>query len=262
VQRVRKALEPPAGAHDDIRILADVARRLGRDWGEAGAEDLWNELRSLSPMHRGMSWARLEALGGIPWPCPDETSEGSPFLHARLWDDDPARRGRLAPFSVVEDDPPVDRLSDEFPLRLTTGRRLDSFNTGVQTHAYASPLRRDHPLFLSPEDAQRLGVESGERVSVRSRRGAIEVEVAIEPSLREGLAFMTMHAPDRADTNVLTIDATDPRSGTAEFKATAVRVEKLPVRPRHGAAAAREPGRHAGAGARDRVAGGADGEEA
>jgi len=231
VQRVRKALDPPSGARDDTWIIAEVARRMGRDWGAPGPEQLWDELRSLSPMHGGMSWKRLEEKGGIAWPCPDETSDGSSFLHGRLWESEPAKRGPAAPFSVVLDDPPVDTLDDEYPLRLTTGRRLDSFNTGVQTRAYASPLRRDHPLFLSPEDAQRLGLRSGDRVIVRSRRGALETETAIDPTLREGLAFMTLHAPDRADTNVLTVDATDPRSGTAEFKATAIRVERAPLRP-------------------------------
>jgi formate dehydrogenase major subunit len=235
VQRCRKALEPPVGARDDVAVIAELARRLGRDWGRPSPEQLWDELRTLSPMHGGMSWARLEELGGISWPCPDETSPGQPFLHARLWETDPAKRGEAAPFSVVVDEPPVDRLSADYPLRLTTGRRLDSFNTGVQTRAYASPLRRDHPLFLSPEDARSLGVTEGEAVRVCSRRGAIETVVAVDPTLRAGLAFMTPHAPDQVDTNVLTIDATDPRSGTAEFKATAIRVEKLTAIP--GAAA-------------------------
>jgi formate dehydrogenase major subunit len=229
VQRVRKALEPPRGARDDIAIIAEMARRLGRDWGAVTAESLWNELRTLSPMHTGMSWAKIEALGGVPWPCPDDASPGQPFLHGRLWEEDPVQRGRAAPFSVVIDDPPVDLLSEEFPLRMTTGRRLDSFNTGVQTAAYASPMRADHQIYLSPEDAKRHGVADGARVRVSSRRGALETVVAIDPSLREGLAFMTLHAPELADTNVLTIDATDPRSGTAEFKATAIRVEALPA---------------------------------
>ena len=110
---------------------------------------------------------------------------------------------------------------DEFPIRLTTGRRLDSYNTGVQTGGYTSPLRRGETLDLSPEDAARLGVADGERVRVSSRRGAVEAPVRIDPSLRPGLVFMTLHFPDEVDTNLLTIDATDPKSGTAEFKASA-----------------------------------------
>ena len=226
VQRMRKALDPPGQARDDHWILAELARRLGHDWGRPTLEQAWEELRTLSPMHRGMSYERLEEHRGLQWPCPSEDHPGSPFLHGRLWET--PLSGPRAPFSPVQWVAPVDVLSDEFPLRLTTGRRLDSYNTGVQSGLYRSPLRRGETIDLSPVDAQRLRVTPGEVVVVRSRRGAIEAPVRLDPGLRSGLAFMTFHFPDEVDVNVLTIDATDPKSGTAEFKATAVRVEKRP----------------------------------
>ena len=160
VQRVRKALEPPEGAKDDIEIICEIARRLGFDWGHPSAEEIWDELRSLSSWHGGMSYSRLEALDGLHWPCPTEDHPGSPFLHGRLWND--PVEGPLAPFHVTQHDPPVDSLSDEFPIRLTTGRRLDSFNTGVQTGGYASPLRRGETLDIHPDDGRRFGIEEGE----------------------------------------------------------------------------------------------------
>jgi formate dehydrogenase major subunit len=223
VQRVRRAVAPPEGVRDDIAILCDLARRLGRDLGQPTPEDLWNELRQVSPMHAGMSYARLEALGGIQWPCSDESHPGSPFLHGRLWQDDVGPR---APFHPVEQEPPVDVLDAEFPLRLTTGRRLESFNTGVQSQSYPSPLRRGETVDLSPADATRLAVAEGDPVRVTSRRGTVTAPARIDPGLRAGLVFMTFHFPSDVDTNALTIDATDPKSGTAEFKAAAVRVEK------------------------------------
>jgi len=226
VQRVRRALEPPAGARDDVDIICDLARRLGADFGHPTAEQVWDECRSLSPMHAGMRYSRLDELGGIQWPCPDESHPGTQFLHARLWKD--PIEGAPAPFHAVEHDPPVDRLTDEFPIRLTTGRRLDSFNTGVQTNEYTSPLRRDEALLIAPEDASQLGVADGECVRASSRRGSVQVPVRVEPTLRPGLAFMTLHFPDQVATNVLTIDATDPKSGTAEFKASAIRIDKIP----------------------------------
>ena len=229
VQRVRKALDPPGDARDDIRILLDVAARLGHHWHYDSHEDVWNELRSLSPMHAGMSWKRLEELGGIQWPCYFEDKLEPSYLHGRLWADDPDDRGRLAPFSVVIDEPPVEALSEQFPLRLTTGRRLDSYNTGVQSGGYRSPNRRGETIDVSPEDADALGITDGEVVSVSSARGTIEAPVCVDPSLRPGLVFMTFHFPDEVDVNIITIDATDPKSGTAEFKATAVRIDKLPV---------------------------------
>jgi predicted molibdopterin-dependent oxidoreductase YjgC len=237
VQRVRKALDPPGLARDDTWILSELARRLGRDWGAPTAEEAWDELRSLSPLHRGMRYDRLEALGGIQWPCPDEEHSGSQFLHARLWAE--PVEGPRAPFSVVEARPPFEALDDEYPIRLTTGRRLESFNTGAQSGLYRSPLHRGESLDLSPEDAARLRLADGEVVRVSSRRGSVEAPVRIDPSLRAGLAFMTFHFPDEADVNLLTIDATDPKSGTAEFKAAAIRIEKLA--PAEAGAASRVP---------------------
>ena len=224
VQRVRKALDPPGEAKDDVEILCALARSLGHDWRTPSSEEIWNELRRLSPMHAGMSYERLEKLGGIQWPCRDENDPGSPFLHGRLWKR-PAE-GRKAPFHAVEYAPPVDELTGEFPMRLTTGRRLDSFNTGVQTGSYASPIRDGETLDLSPADARKLELTEGERVRVVSRRGEVEAPVRLDPNLRPGLAFLTVHFPDEVDTNQLTIDAWDPKSGTSEFKATAVRIEK------------------------------------
>jgi predicted molibdopterin-dependent oxidoreductase YjgC len=225
VQRVRKALDPPGEAREDLWIIYELARRMGHDWGEASAERTWDELRSLSPVHRGMTYPRLEELGGIQWPCWDETHPGELFLHSRLWED-PVPGARI-PFVPVDHDPPVDRLDDEFPIRLTTGRRLDSYNTGVQTASFRSPMRRGETLDISPEDAERFGLAEGEPVRVVSRRGQVEVPVRIDEGLRPGLTFMTLHFQDDVATNLLTIDATDPKSGTAEFKATAIRIEKL-----------------------------------
>ncbi len=230
VQRVRKALDPPGEARDDIWIINQLANRLGANWGDVTPKGAWDELRTLSPMHGGMSWERLEELGGLQWPCPDESHPGTQFLHARLWSEDPREQGAKAPFSIVVDDPPVDELSEEFPLRLTTGRRLDSYNTGVQSGGYTSPLRRGESIDVSPEDAERLLIAEDESVLVSSRRGSLEVPVHVDHALRPGLVFMTFHFPDQVETNVLTIEATDPRSGTAEFKATAVRIDKLPER--------------------------------
>jgi predicted molibdopterin-dependent oxidoreductase YjgC len=235
VQRVRKALEPPPGARDDLHILALLAARLGRDWGLPTAEQVWDECRGLSPLHGGMSYARLEALGGLQWPCPDESHPGTPVLHERLWSEPIG--GPPAPFHAVAHEPPVDTLSEAFPIRLTTGRRLDSFNTGVQSGGLRSPLRRKETLDLSPADMAALGVREGQLVRVVSRRGAVVAPVRRDATLRPGLAFMTFHFPDEVNTNLLTVDAWDPKSGTAEFKATAVRVE-----PVVGAAAVGEGG--------------------
>ena len=225
VQRVRQALQPPGQARDDITILCDLARLLGHDWGHPASEAVWDELRRLSPNHAGMSYRRLEALGGLQWPCYTEDHPGTPFLHGRLWDT--RNQGPKAPFHAVDYDPPVEHLDDEFPIRLTTGRRLDSYNTGVQSSGYRSPLRHGETLDLSPDDGRRYGIRDGECVRISSRRGSIMAPVRYDATLRPGLAFMTLHFQDEVETNLLTIDAVDPKSGTAEFKAAAIRIDKL-----------------------------------
>jgi formate dehydrogenase major subunit len=229
VQRVRAAVSPPGEAREDIDILCELAARLGHDWKYADAEAVWNELRSVSPDHYGMTYDRLAEHQGIQWPCPSTDRLEPSYLHGRLWEADPGRRGMPAPFGLVQHDPPVDLTDEHYPVRLTTGRRLDSYNTGVQSGGFASPLRRGEYVELSPEDAERHGVTVGEKVRVVSRRGTVVAPVWIDTALRPGLAFMTFHFPDEVDTNALTIEANCPIAGTAEFKASAIRIEKLPA---------------------------------
>jgi formate dehydrogenase major subunit len=225
VQRVRRALQPPPGVRDDTDLLQELAQRLGATWwAHQSAEELWDEMRMLSPLHGGMSFARLDE-GGIQWPCPDESHPGTKFLHARLWERPIV--GRRAGFKVVEHDPPVDQVDDQYPLMLTTGRRLDSYNTGVQSGRFITPLRTEEALLVCAQDMARFGLGEGERVRLASRRGEVEVPVRTDETVRPGLVFMTPHFYEEVATNVLTINATDPISGTAEFKATAVRVDKL-----------------------------------
>ncbi|NUK10509.1 molybdopterin-dependent oxidoreductase [Streptomyces lunaelactis] len=227
VQRVRAALVPPGEAREDIDIICAMAERLGHDWKFTDSQTVWNELRSLSPDHFGMTYDRLEEHQGLQWPCPDMEELPSSYLHGRLWETDPVRRGTPAAFGLVQHDPPVDLTDEEYPLRLTTGRRLDSYNTGVQSGSFASPMRRGEYIELCPEDAEAYGVSVGEEVRISSRRGSVTAPVWVDPALRPGLAFMTMHFPDEVDTNQLTIEANCPIAGTAEFKASAIRIEKL-----------------------------------
>jgi formate dehydrogenase major subunit len=224
VQRVHAALTPPGDARDELWIIAQIARRLGHDWGTPTAESAWNEVRELAPkMFGGMTYERLEELDGLQWPCPNVDHPGSLFLHGRLWDE--PRGGPAAPFSVVEHAGPVETPDEEYPFMLTTGRRLESYNTGVQSGGYDSPLHLGGTVDISPEDAERLELADGDMARVTSRRGSVLAPVRVDESLRAGLVFMTPHFQDEVRVNVLTIDATDPKSGTAEFKASAVRVE-------------------------------------
>ncbi len=227
VQRVRAAVTPPGQAHHDQDILRDLAHRMGYpEWGNPTPEDLWEELRHLSPMHGGMTYQRLEDESGLQWPCPDLDHPGSPFLHGWLWEDDLGGRAG-APFSAVVAQGPKEELTLEFPLRLTTGRALDSYNTGVQSGAMNSPIRYGNALDMNPADVARLNLADGETVRVSSPRGSVTMPIRVQPDIPVGLTFTTYHFPELVDINLLTNDAWDKKSGTSEFKAASIRVEKL-----------------------------------
>jgi len=226
VQRVRAAVPPPGNARDDIEIIGALAARMGANWGSSNSADLWEELRLLSPLHAGMTWERLEAEGGLQWPCPSLDHPGSPFLHGWLWEDDLGGRGP-APFNPVEHEGPKEQLTEDFPLRLTTGRALDSFNTGVQSGSLSSPIRYGEGIDVSEADAARLGISDGDVVRVFSPRGSVDMAARVMPGLAEGLTFTTFHFPDLVDVNLLTNDVWDRKSGTAEFKAASIRIERI-----------------------------------
>jgi formate dehydrogenase major subunit len=225
VQLGQKSFDPPGEARDDCLIVQDLANRLGAGWSYTTSEDIWNEVRQVAPhMFGGMSYQRLIDLQGLQWPCPDETHPGSPVLHTRLWESNVEPRVSFMP---SEFDPVADTIDDEYPFVLTTGRRLEFFNTGVQTRAYPSARRQEEVVWIHPDDAATYGIERGDLVRVRSRRGALELRAGFDSGLSRGLLFMTLHFPDQTPTNVLTIEATDPIAGTAEFKASAVSIERV-----------------------------------
>jgi predicted molibdopterin-dependent oxidoreductase YjgC len=228
VQLGRKSFDPPGEARDDWTIVQDLANRLDARWTYSCSEDIWNEVRQVAPhMFGGMSYQRLLDCQGLQWPCPDETHPGSPVLHTRLWA--PVVEQRVA-FRPSDYDPVADAVDDEFPFVLTTGRRLEFFNTGVQTRAYPSARRQEELLWIHPDDAASYGIDRGDLVRVRSRRGVLTLRAGLDSGLSRGLLFMTLHFPDQTPTNVLTIEATDPIAGTAEFKAAAVAIEPVTAR--------------------------------
>jgi predicted molibdopterin-dependent oxidoreductase YjgC len=259
VQRVRRVVDPPGEARPDEFIIRDIANRMGANWSFETAEDVWNEVRRLAPKFSGISYERLEKYGGIQWPCLDGSFEeisditpkeqlaastrgaenaegtaitadvvekpqvGTRFLHAELWADEVVKR---APFHPVDHEGPVEMPDEEFPYQLTTGRRLAFHNTGTMTQDYKKVKDPEELLEVCEEDAQRLGIESGDFVRVSSRRGTVpQVKATVTDRVRPGLLFMGFSFPDQVPTNLLTINAVDPLSGTAELKACAVKVE-------------------------------------
>lgn len=227
VQRVHKIVDPPGEARADEWILQDVANRLGANWHYESAKDIWDEIRLLAPNFSGMSYELLERYDGIQWPYTgSEEYDGRPgtkFLHAWLWDEEVEKR---APFTPVDHEGPVEPPDEEYPFQLTTGRRLAFHNTGTMTQSYKKVKDPEELLEISPEDARALGVSDGDFVRVSSRRGTVpRVKARVTDRVSRGLVFLGFSFADQVPTNVLTINAVDPQSGTAELKACAVRVE-------------------------------------
>jgi len=219
VQRVRKALEPPGEARDDLWIISQVSSRLGYDMGDASAQKVAEEIASLTPSYGGISYARLEEAGELRWPCPSEDHPGTPILHVGK-----VTRGKGL-FSPVEYKPPAELPDDEYPLVMTTGRLLTHYHTGTMTRRVEAldQLAPRNQVWVSPGDAEKLGVEDGQEVALQSRRGSIKLEAKVTHKVKEGVVFVPFHFGE-SPANALTNPAMDPVAKIPEFKVAAVRI--------------------------------------
>ncbi|MDP4162869.1 MAG: molybdopterin dinucleotide binding domain-containing protein [Bacillota bacterium] len=179
-------------------------------------------------MYGGISYDRLEKEYSLHYPCPTEDHPGTFILHERFHQE--AEESFVkAPFVPVDYTAPLELPDEQYPFILTTGRRYESYNTHSQTRYYASGVKlkqTEETVDMHPEDAERLGIENGEVVSVKSRRGELQVKTKITDQVVPGLVFMSFHWSE-VPTNVLTINEYDPISGTAEFKACAVSISRI-----------------------------------
>jgi formate dehydrogenase major subunit/formate dehydrogenase alpha subunit len=222
VQRVRKAVEPPGQAWPDWKIFAEAAKRMGHDWGFSTPEQIWSEAAAIAPTLRGISYQRLEHEQ-LAWPCPDATHPGTEFMHEGKF-----KRGRGL-FMNVPHQPISDGTDPEFPLVLTTGRRLSTYHTGTQTRRakHFDRLQAHEEIEVNPDDARAYGVADGATIEVASRRGTVHALCRITDRSPRGTVFMTFHFPDETRTNLLSSTALDPLTLTPEFKACAVRLAPL-----------------------------------
>ena len=224
VQRVRAAIRPVGEARTDVDILLDLMNRFGVDQKLETASDVWDEMRNLAPLFTGISYERLDKEGGIQWPCPTEDHPGTPYLHKDEMDS-----GMPGYFAPVDHIPPAEQTDAEYPLVLTTGRRRSTYHTGTQTgRATGFDLLVPSELAeIHPYDAEQLKLSDGEVITVSSRRGSVEVPVQITDRSPHGTIFMSFAFPELTQTNRLTSDAYDFITETPEFKACAVRIDKI-----------------------------------
>ncbi len=224
VLRVRRAIRSPGAAREDLWILQELARRMGRPIGTYGsASEVWDETARAAPaIFGGISWSRLEERG-IQWPCPRADHPGTRTLFLERFNT-PDGLARVFP---VDWRSQAELPDAEYPLVLNTGRILYQYHSSTMSRR-AEPLDAFAPegyILLHPEDARRMGVGDGDRVRVTSRRGGLTVRVRASEEVREGEPFMPFHY-EAARVNILTRDELDPSSKIAPFKNTPVRVEK------------------------------------
>ena len=223
IQRVRKAIEPVGESKPDWWITSQLAGRLGsKGFNFSHPSEIMEEIASLTPSYKGISYDRLEN-GGLQWPCISKEHPGTKFLHAERFN---TKTGK-GKFMPLEFRAPAEVPDSKYPLILTTDRNLYHFHTSTMTRKVEGlEILNSHELLkIHPEDASQLGIDDGETVNVLSRRGKVSVAVKVTDMCPPGVVSMTFHFSE-SPTNVLTNSALDPVAKIPETKVCAVKVEK------------------------------------
>ncbi len=227
VQLWRKAQDPPGQAKVDWQIISELAAKMGyaAQFPYKSAEEIFNEMAKLTPSYAGMTYARLEKPEALHWPCPAADHPGTPILHTQKF----AHPDGLGVFFPLEWKPPAEVPDTQYPFVLTTGRCIWQWHTGTMTRRSES-LEKEAPtgwIEINTEDAKGLNVKNGEVVKAITRRGEVKVPAKVTKDIKKGVMFMPFHYKECA-ANVLTNNALDPVAKIPEFKACAIRVEKIP----------------------------------
>jgi formate dehydrogenase alpha subunit len=220
VQRVRQAVKPPGQAWGDWKIICEIATRLGYAMAYDNSRQIMDEISKVTPSYAGLSYERIEHEG-LHWPCPTPEHPGTPILHREQF-----TRGRGF-FHAIDYIEPAEKIDDEYPLYLTTGRLLYQYHTGTMSMKTQglNEIAPEAFVEISPQDARKFEVEEGSRVNIDSRRGTIQARIKISRKAVSGTVFIPFHYA-RAAANRLTNAALDPVSGIPEYKVCAVKVSK------------------------------------
>jgi formate dehydrogenase alpha subunit len=220
VARVRRAVAPVGQSKPDWQIICQISNRLGYAMDYKNPEEIFEEIRKVTPSYAGITYDRLQS-GGLQWPCPTPEHPGTMFLHK-----DRFARG-LGAFFAIDHKDPAEMPDADYPLYLTTGRLLYQYHTGTMSRK-ADGLHEKAPecfVEMAQADAQAYGLKEGDQVRVRTRRGAITAKLQVSLKAVAGTVFIPFHFAE-ASANKLTNAALDPVSKIPEYKVCAVQVEK------------------------------------
>ena len=233
IQLVSRAAEPPGGAKTDLEIFGLVSSALGHELPYDGPEDVMAELAETTPHFAGVTYERLER-SGLQWPVAADGTD-SPILYRERFQH-PDGLGRMAALPYKA---PGDEISDEYPLILVTGRRLEHYNVGTMTRRTGNLELMDHDwLEVHPDDAAVAGIAHGELVKVRSRNGEIALVAQLTKRIEPGHVFTAFHFPE-VRTNLLVGPSADINTSCPEYKVIAVAI--TPVREKAAVGGAAKP---------------------
>ena len=219
INRVRKVMRPLGGLAD-WEVTMALSNALGYPMSYSHPSEIMDEIAALTPSFAGVSYARLDALGSVQWPCNAEAPEGTPMMHV-----DRFVRGK-GKFMITEFVPTEERTGPRFPLILTTGRILSQYNVGAQTRRTEnSRWHAEDVLEIHPFDAEARGVRDGDLVAVESRSGDIALRARITERVQPGVVYTTFHHA-KTGANVITTDYSDWATNCPEYKVTAVQVRR------------------------------------
>ncbi len=219
IGRVRKAIEPLAGKADWETTIA-LAQAMGVPMRYSHPSEIMDEIALTTPTFRGVSYARLDELGSIQWPCNEEAPAGTPIMHV-----DQFVRGK-GRFMQTEYVPTEERVGPRFPLLLTTGRILSQYNVGAQTRRTANVAwHEEDVLEIHPFDAEQRGVADGDLVTLQSRSGEVALRARVSERMQPGVVYTTFHHAVTG-ANVVTTDNSDWATNCPEYKVTAVQVRR------------------------------------
>jgi formate dehydrogenase major subunit len=219
ISRVRKAMAPQAGLSDWETTLG-FAKALGCDFAYDHPSQIMDEIAALTPTFAGVSYAKLDELGSLQWPCNDKAPQGTPIMHV-----DRFVRGK-GKFMITEFVPTDERTTQRFPLILTTGRILSQYNVGVQTQRTMNNVWHDEDVLeIHPFDAENRGIRDGDLVAIQSRSGEVALHARISERMQPGVVYTTFHHA-KSGANVITTDYSDWATNCPEYKVTAVQVQR------------------------------------
>jgi formate dehydrogenase major subunit len=220
ISRVRRVMPPLAG-YADWEVTLLLSRALGYEMDYANPSDIMDEIARLTPTFHGVSYALIDRLGSVQWPCNEEAPEGTPTMHV-----DEFVRGK-GKFVITQFVASREKVTRRYPLLLTTGRILSQYNVGAQTRRTEnSRWHEEDRLEIHPHDAQERGIKTGDWVGIESRAGQTVQRALVSERMQPGVVYTTFHFPE-SGANVITTDSSDWATNCPEYKVTAVQVQPV-----------------------------------